>query len=75
MMILSHKSLQIPCAIVQNYAFALDLATITCFLLLQVTKFLPKKVQYPDVDLRSTTEPTQFASVYASKVSSLLFFN
>ena len=31
-------------------AFALDLATTVCFLLFQVIKFPPKKVQYPVVD-------------------------
>ena len=43
--ILSHNSSQIPCAIALNSASALDLTTIGCFLLLQVTKFPPRKVQ------------------------------
>uniref|UniRef100_A0A2P2Q7P2 Copia protein n=1 Tax=Rhizophora mucronata TaxID=61149 RepID=A0A2P2Q7P2_RHIMU len=44
-MILSNNSSYIPWAIVRNSDSALDLATTFCFLLRQVTKFLPRKVQ------------------------------
>ncbi|GMP26440.1 hypothetical protein CsSME_00002869 [Camellia sinensis var. sinensis] len=46
-----------PCAISLNSTSALDLATTFCFLLLQVTRLLPTKVQYPEVDLLSVTDP------------------
>jgi len=49
-----------------NSALALDLATMICFLLLQVTRFPPTKVKYPEVDLLSFFEPAQSASVYPS---------
>ncbi|EXB54602.1 Peptidyl-prolyl cis-trans isomerase-like 1 [Morus notabilis] len=47
-----------PCAIDRNSTSALDLARTGYFLLFQVTKFPPKKVQYPEADLLSVTEPT-----------------
>ncbi|KAM0017917.1 hypothetical protein Hdeb2414_s0027g00693371 [Helianthus debilis subsp. tardiflorus] len=53
-----------PRAIPRNSASALDRATTFCFLLLQVTRFPPTKVKYPDVDLRSPLSPAQSASVY-----------
>ena len=46
---------------VLNSAYALDLATITCFLL--VAKFPPRTVQFLKVDLWSTTNLTWFALV------------
>ena len=46
-----------------NSASALDLATTGCFLLLQDTRFPPTKVNYPEVDLLSSFEPAQSASV------------
>ncbi|KAL2320145.1 hypothetical protein Fmac_029114 [Flemingia macrophylla] len=56
-MIFSQSSSHIPCAIALNSASALDLATTLCFLLFQVTRFPPRKVQYPIVDLLSTIDP------------------
>ncbi|MFS7906388.1 hypothetical protein Hanom_Chr01g00058631 [Helianthus anomalus] len=53
-----------PRAIPRNSASALDRATTFCFLLLQVTRFPPTRVKYPDVDLRSPLSPAQSASVY-----------
>ncbi|RDX88193.1 hypothetical protein CR513_30240, partial [Mucuna pruriens] len=52
-----HNPSHIPCAMAQNSASALDRATTFCFLLLQVTRFLPKIIHYPKVDLLSTTDP------------------
>jgi hypothetical protein len=40
-----------------NSASALDLATIDWFLLHQVTRFPPTRVQYPEVDLRFVIDP------------------
>ncbi|KAE8726194.1 Pantothenate kinase 2 [Hibiscus syriacus] len=53
----SHNNSQIPNAIAQNSTSPLDLATTSCFSLLQVAKFPPKKVQYPEVDLLSIMDP------------------
>ena len=53
----NHSSSKTPWAIVRNFTFALDLATKLCFLLLHVTKFSPRKVQYLVVDLLSTIDP------------------
>ncbi|KAK9204488.1 hypothetical protein WN943_014749 [Citrus x changshan-huyou] len=71
----NHKSSQIPCATALNSASALLLATTDCFLLLQVTKFPPTNVQYPEVDLLSITDPAQSASVYTSTCRLLFFLN
>jgi hypothetical protein len=49
-----------------NLASALNLATLNCFLQRQVTRFPPTRVQYTEVDLRSMTNPAQFAYVQAS---------
>lgn len=56
-MIPIHNNSQIPCVIARNSASALDLATIFCFLLLQVNKFPPKNMQYPKVDRLFTIDP------------------
>ncbi|BAU03652.1 hypothetical protein VIGAN_UM150900, partial [Vigna angularis var. angularis] len=63
---LIHKSSHTPSVMPLNSASALDLATTGCFLLLQVTRFPPTKVKYPEVDLLSSFEPAQSASVYPS---------
>ena len=44
-------------------ASALDLATIVCFLLLQVIRFPPRKVQYQVVDFLSDGGLAQSALV------------
>ncbi|RDX64693.1 hypothetical protein CR513_56725, partial [Mucuna pruriens] len=44
-----HNSSHIPCAMARNSASALDRATTFCFLLLQVTRFPPRNIQYPEV--------------------------
>lgn len=44
-------------------ASALDLTTTVCFLLLQVIKFPPRKVQYLVVDFLSDGDPAQSASM------------
>lgn len=59
-------SSQVPCARALNSASALLLATKDCFLLLQVTRFPQTNVQYPEVDLLSSNEPAQSASVKTS---------
>ncbi|KAJ0575723.1 hypothetical protein HanIR_Chr05g0216071 [Helianthus annuus] len=58
-----HKTSANPLAIPLNSASALDRATTFCFLLLQVTRFPPTRVKYPDVDLRFPLSPAQSASV------------
>ncbi|RDX69186.1 hypothetical protein CR513_51733, partial [Mucuna pruriens] len=40
----------IPCTMARNSAFALDRATTFCFLLLQVTRFSPRNIQYPEIE-------------------------
>ena len=47
----SHNNSHIPRAIALYYASTLLLATIDCFLLLQVTRFPPINVHHPDVEL------------------------
>jgi hypothetical protein len=49
----------------KNSTYALELATTDCFLLRQVTRLPPTSVQSPEIDLRSITDPAQFASVEA----------
>ncbi|RDX61692.1 hypothetical protein CR513_60059, partial [Mucuna pruriens] len=61
-----HNSSHISCAMARNSASALDRATIFSLLLLQVTKFPPRNIQYPEVDLLSTTNLAQSAFVYIS---------
>ena len=63
-MIFIQSSSQIPWAMALNLASALDLATISCFLLLQVTRFPPKKVKYPNLLL--TIDPAQSTSLWAT---------
>ena len=63
---LTHKSSHTPSAMPLNYASALDFTTTGCFLLLQVTRFPPTKVKYPEVDLLSSFELAQSASMYPS---------
>ncbi|MFS7910744.1 hypothetical protein Hanom_Chr02g00109791 [Helianthus anomalus] len=60
---LTHKISVRPRAIPLNSASALERATTFCFLLLQVTRFPPTKVKYPEVDLRSLLSPAQSAPV------------
>ena len=43
----------------QNSASALDLVATHCFLLHQVTRFPPTKVQYPEVDLQYVIDLAQ----------------
>ena len=50
-------------AIARYSALALDLATISCFLLFQDNKLPPMKTQYPDVERPSMGEPAQCASL------------
>lgn len=59
----THNVSQIPWASALNLAYALLLATTLCFMLLQLIKFPPTKVKYPDIDLRSVTLPAQSTSV------------
>ncbi|RDY12000.1 hypothetical protein CR513_03235, partial [Mucuna pruriens] len=42
----------IPCAMAQNSTSVLDQATIFCFLLLKVTRFPPRNIQYPEYSPR-----------------------
>ena len=72
-----HSSLYTPCAVAQSSTLALDLVTTFGFLLLQVTKFLPKNMQFPNVDLLTITLPKQSASVwiFMDKLSPLLTNN
>ena len=63
---LIHKSSHTPSVRPLNSTSALDLATTGYFLLLQVTRFPRTKVKYLEVDLLSSFEPTQSASVYPS---------
>lgn len=60
----TYNSSHIPSAIPLNSTSPLDLATTNFFLLLQVTRFPPTKVKYPEVDLLSSAEPAQSTSVY-----------
>ncbi|RDX93650.1 hypothetical protein CR513_24058, partial [Mucuna pruriens] len=48
-----------------------DLATTFCFLLLHVTKFPPRKVQYLEVDLLSTKDPA-YLEMRFSRATSIL---
>ncbi|RDY14094.1 hypothetical protein CR513_00896, partial [Mucuna pruriens] len=49
-----HNPSHIPYAMARNSTSALDRATTFCFLLLQVTRFSLRNIQYPEVDLLST---------------------
>ena len=60
---LTHISSHDVCAMALFSAFALDLATIVYFLLFQVIKFPPKKVQYPVVDFLYEGDLAQSASI------------
>jgi len=62
---LINKSSQTPSVMPLNSGSALDLTT-GYFLLLQVTRFPPTEVKYPEVDVLSSFEPAQSASVYSS---------
>ncbi|RDY07787.1 hypothetical protein CR513_08048, partial [Mucuna pruriens] len=53
-----HIPSHIPYAMARNFASVLDRATTFCFLLLQVTRFPPRNIQYPEVDLLSITDPS-----------------
>ena len=59
----------------QNLASTLDLVTTICFLLLDVTKFPPSKMQYAEVDFIFIIEHVQSVFVYTSIHNSSLFFN
>ena len=74
-MISTQRSSNIPCVIALNSVFVIDMATTTCFLLLQVIRFPPRNVQKAEVDLLSTTHPAQSASVYTSKFSFIFLLN
>ena len=52
-----HNNSHTPWAMARNSASALDLATTIYFLLRQVKRLPPTKVQYPEVDFLSITEP------------------
>ena len=57
---LIHNNSQIALVIPLYSALTDDLATTSCFLLRQVTKFPPTNVKYPDVDRRfSIDQPSQ----------------
>ena len=49
-------------------AFVLERETMPCFLALQDTRQFPRKIEKPDVDLRSSGLPAQLASQYADKL-------
>ena len=53
------------CVMALYSASTLDLTKTVCFLLFQVIKFPPKKVQYPLVDFQSNDDPVQLASIKA----------
>lgn len=72
--IFSQSCPQIPCVMTLNSTSILDLTITACFLLLHVGKFSSRIVQYPKVDLWSTTDLVQFASLSASKLNSSFFF-
>lgn len=56
----------IPYVNTLNWASVMDLATKDCFLLLQVTRFHPINVQYPDVDLISCTNISNWHPIRSS---------
>ncbi|MFS7972377.1 hypothetical protein Hanom_Chr09g00844011 [Helianthus anomalus] len=58
-----HRISARPRATPRNSASALDRATTFCCLLLQVTRFPPTMVKYPEVDLLVPLSPAQSASV------------
>lgn len=64
--IFNHKSSQISWATTLNSGLPIDLATKECFMLLRVNRFPTIEVQYPTVDLLSSSEPSQSTSVKAS---------
>ena len=63
---LIHISSHDVCAMALYSASIIDLATIVCFLLFQVIKFPPRKVQYPIVDFLSEGDAAQSTSIKAS---------
>ena len=68
-------AIHMACVLVDDAAIyfssAINKVTIGCFLLLQETKFPPKKKSYPEVIFQSSKLPTQSASVYATTFESL----
>ena len=63
---LNHNNLQIALVIPLYLASVDVLTTTSCFLLHQMTKFPPTNVKHPDVDRRSSIDPSQSTSVYPS---------
>src|SRR6266542_1086437 len=63
---LTHNMSPNPCDIALYSASAVDLDTTGCFLLLHDTRLPPTNTQYPDVDLRSSRQLAQSASLYPS---------
>src|SRR3954470_14157604 len=62
----NHVISQSPTAMALYSASAVDRATTSCFLLRQDTGFPPTNIQYPEVDLLSSTQLAQSASQYPS---------
>ena len=66
---------QMACVLVDDatryFAYVVDSATMGCFLLLQETRFSPKRKAYPKALFRSSKFPAQFASMYATTFESL----
>jgi hypothetical protein len=62
-----HKTSEAVFARLLYSASVLDLATRVCFFELQETRFGPKKMQEPEVDLLSSTSEAQSASQNAVK--------
>ena len=52
---------QTDCVIALHFDYALERETMCCFLIFHDTKFPPTKTQYPEVNLRSSQDPTQLA--------------
>jgi len=57
----SHISSQMTIVITLYFAFALDLVTTFCFVLLHDIKLQPTKTQYPKVERLSLGDPIQLS--------------
>ncbi|RDX64874.1 hypothetical protein CR513_56514, partial [Mucuna pruriens] len=70
-----HNPSYISCVMARNYDSTLDQATTFCFLLLQFTRFPPKNIQYPVVNLLSTIHKIKYILPLGDKDTLFVIYN